>query len=104
MKGKIMTAPGNTSQTTAGSRPDTGPAVQGGLVPVARYPAAGQPATTVGALRAAADLIERSAVTGLPVICSDRRIDIQVTGHCGDAAARPATAPANPRRKRQARS
>ncbi len=84
-----MTAPGNTSQA-AGSRPGTGPAVRGGLVPVAWYPAAGQPATTAGALRAAADLIERGAVTGLSVTCSDGRINIQVTGRCGDAPARAA--------------
>jgi len=91
MKGQIMTTPGNTNQAAAGHRPDTGPASQGGaLVPAARYPVAGQPATTAGALRAAADLIERSAITGVSVTCSEGRIHIQVTGHCGDAPARAA--------------
>jgi len=86
-----MTTPGNTNQAAAGHRPDTGPASQGGaLVPAARYPVAGQPATTAGALRAAADLIERSAITGVSVTCSEGRIHIQVTGHCGDAPARAA--------------
>jgi hypothetical protein len=89
MKGQIMTTPG--TKQAAGRRRRTGPASQGGgLVPAARYPVVGQPATTAGALRAAADLIERSAVTGLSVTCSDGRIQIQVTEHCGDAPARAA--------------
>src|SRR5580700_515593 len=84
-----MTAPG-TNQS-AGRRPRTGPASQGGgLVPAARYPAVGQPATTAGALRAAAELIERSAATGLSVTCYDGHVQIQVTEHCGDAPARAA--------------
>lgn len=75
-----MTASG-TNQS-AGRRRRTGSA--------ARYPALGQPATTAGALRAAADLIERSAVTGLSVTCDDGYIHIQVTNDCGDAPARAA--------------
>jgi hypothetical protein len=84
MKGQIMTAPG-TNQS-AGGRRRTGPASPGGLVPAARCPAAGQPATTAGA----ADLIERSAAAGLSVTCYDGHIQIEVTEHCGDAPARAA--------------
>lgn len=84
-----MTTP-STSQA-AGTNP---PSRKAGPVrrrrPAVRYPFAGQPATTVGALRAAADLIERSAVTGLYVACDDRHIQIQVTDDCGDAPARAA--------------
>lgn len=84
-----MTAPANTRH--AGPLPDPVPASpRRGLVPAAPYPAAGQPATTAGALRAAASLIERSGITGLSVTCSDGRRSIQVTGRCGDAPARAA--------------
>ena len=84
-----MTTP--STNRADGRRRRTGPASPGGgLVPAARYPVMGQPATTVSGLRAAADLIERSAVTGLHVACDDRRIQIQVTGDCGDAPARAA--------------
>jgi hypothetical protein len=84
-----MTAP-DTNQS-AGRQRRTGPASQGGaLVPAARYPGAEQPATTAGALRAAADLIERSAIAGLSVTCCEGRVQVQVTGRCGDAPARAA--------------
>jgi hypothetical protein len=89
VKGQIMTAPASTRHASPG--PDPVPAsLCGGLVPAAPYPAAGQPASTVGALRAAASLIERSGITGLSVTCCDGRLSIQVTARCGDAPARAA--------------
>ena len=67
------------------------------------YPVVGQPATTAAGMRAAEDLIERNGITGLSVGCAGGRIGIQVTAGTGTQA-RPAAAPAHPRRRRQARS
>jgi hypothetical protein len=64
-----------------------GPAAASG----SSYPVIGQPSTTAAAMRAAADLIERSGVTGLSVTCADDRISIQVTAGAGGAQSRAAT-------------
>lgn len=56
----------------------------------AAYPALGQPAVTAAAMRAAADLVEASGITGLSVTCGDDQVSIQVTGRAGDPCARAA--------------
>jgi hypothetical protein len=89
MKGQTMTTPG-TNWFAVRLRRARPASQEGGLVAAALYPVAGQAATTAGALRAAADLIERSAATGLSVTCFDGFIQILVTEHCGDAPARAA--------------
>jgi hypothetical protein len=57
----------------------------GGAVPVL-----GQIATTTAAMRAAAALIESTAIAGLSVTCDGNQISIQVGEHLGDAASRAA--------------
>jgi len=52
------------------------------------FPLIGQSATTVAAMRVAADLIEQAGVTGLSVTCGDETISVQVSEHLGDAATR----------------
>lgn len=54
------------------------------------YPALGQVATTTSAMRAAADLIERSGVAGLSVTCYENCISIQVSRGGADASSRAA--------------
>jgi hypothetical protein len=50
----------------------------------------GQPPVTAAALRAAAELVERSGLTGLSVTCDDDQVDVHVSRFFGDAAARAA--------------
>jgi hypothetical protein len=52
------------------------------------YPAVGQAPVTAAVIRAAADLVEASGITGLAVTCDDDQVTIQVTDRAGDAAAR----------------
>jgi hypothetical protein len=85
MKGKIMTTPASTGRDRA-RREDCRPAL-----PAGRYPATGQPATTTAAMRAAADLIDRSGIAGLSVTCSGEHILIQVPRSSGNAQSRAAT-------------
>jgi hypothetical protein len=89
---------------TSPARPGFSDAAPGPAAPSGPpYPVIGLPSTTAAGVRAVADLIERSGITGLSVGCADGRIGIQVTAGTGTQA-RPAAAPANPRRRRQARS
>src|SRR5262245_12749685 len=53
-------------------------------------PVLGQIPTTTAAMRAAAALIESTAIAGLSVTCDDSQISIQVGEHLGDAASRAA--------------
>jgi hypothetical protein len=53
-------------------------------------PAIGDCAVTAAAMRAAAAIIEESALPGLSVTCTSREITIQVCGHAGDPAERAA--------------
>ena len=50
----------------------------------------GDPPVTAGAMRAAADLITASGITGLSVTCDDHQISIQVPARAGDDATRAA--------------
>jgi hypothetical protein len=54
------------------------------------YPVLGQAPVTAAAMRAAADLVEASGITGLAVTCGDGQITIHVTDRAGDAPARAA--------------
>ena len=54
------------------------------------YPAIGDCAVTAAAMRAAAAIIEESALPGLSVTCTSREITVQVSGHAGDPARRAA--------------
>jgi hypothetical protein len=54
------------------------------------YPAVTDCAVTAAAMRAAAVIIEQSALPGLSVTCTSGEITIQVCGHAGDAAGRAA--------------
>lgn len=54
------------------------------------YPAIGDCAVTAAAMRAAAAIIEESALAGLSVTCDSDRISIQVCEHAGDPAGRAA--------------
>jgi hypothetical protein len=86
MKGQIMTGPASPGQDPVGRREDCRPAA-----PAGRYPATGQSATTTAAMRAAADLIDRSGIAGLSVTCSGGRISVQVPRSSGNAHSRAAT-------------
>jgi hypothetical protein len=68
--------------------PPTPPALTAAAGPP--YPVAEQPPATAAGVRAAADPIERSGITGLPVACAGGRIGIQVTAGSGDARSRAA--------------
>jgi len=81
-----MITPVSPDHDHAGRREDARPAALAG-----RYPAAGQSATTTAAMRAAADLIDRSGIAGLSVTCSGGRISIQVPRSSGNAQSRAAT-------------
>jgi len=81
-----MTTPANPDQDHVGRREDCRPDA-----PAGRYPATGQPATTTAAMRAAADLIDRSGIAGLSVTCSGGHISIQVPRSSGNAPSRAAT-------------
>ena len=54
------------------------------------YPAIGDCAVTAAAMRAAAAIIEESALPGLSITCTSREITVQVSGHAGDPAGRAA--------------
>jgi hypothetical protein len=58
---------------------------------VTAYPAIGQPRLTAAGMRAAADLVETTATTGLHVTCAEDDISIQITPHAGTASHRVAT-------------
>ena len=81
-----MTTPVRPDQDPASRREDGRPAAAAG-----RYPATGQSATTTAAMRAAADLIDRSGIAGLSVTCSGGYISIQVPRSSGNAQSRAAT-------------
>jgi hypothetical protein len=55
-----------------------------------RYPAVTDCAVTAAAMRAAAAIIEESALPGLSVTCSSRQIAVQVSADAGTAAERAA--------------
>jgi hypothetical protein len=76
---------------TSPAEPDVSPPALALPAASGPYPAVGQPGTTTAGIRAAADLIDRSGITGLSVTCADDRISIQVTAGSGDAQARAAT-------------
>ncbi len=78
-----MTTPASPDQDHVGRRGDCRPAA-----PAGRYPATGQSATTTAAMRAAADLIDRSGIAGLSVTCSGGHISIQVPRSSGNAQSR----------------
>ena len=89
---------------TSPARPDLsgaapGPAASAGP----SYPVVGQPATTAAGMRAAADLIERSGITGLSVTAPPTA-SASMSPAAPARQARPATAPATPPRRRQVRS
>jgi hypothetical protein len=54
------------------------------------YPAIGDCAVTAAAMRAAAAIIEQSALPGLSVTCTSTQITVQVSGHAGEPAERAA--------------
>jgi hypothetical protein len=54
------------------------------------YPAIGDCAVTAAAMRAAAAIIEESALAGLSVTCTSDQITVQVCEHAGDPAGRAA--------------
>lgn len=54
------------------------------------YPALTDCAVTAEAMRAAAVIIEESALPGLSVTCTSQEITVQVCGHAGDPAERAA--------------
>ena len=81
-----MTTPVRPDQDPASRREDGRPAAAAG-----RYPATGQSATTTAAMRAAADLIDRSGIAGLSVTCSGGHISIQVPRSSGNVQSRAAT-------------
>jgi hypothetical protein len=54
------------------------------------YPAIADCAVTAAAMRAAAGIIEESALAGLSVTCTSHQITVQVCGDAGDAAGRAA--------------
>ena len=81
-----MTTPVRPDEDPASRREDGRPAAAAG-----RYPATGQSATTTAAMRAAADLIDRSGIAGLSVTCSGGHISIQVPRSSGNAQSRAAT-------------
>ena len=54
------------------------------------YPATSDCAVTAAAMRAAAAIIEESAVAGLSVTCDSGHISVQVCEHAGDPAGRAA--------------